>query len=506
MTGLRYIFLIILIPFCLTGVSLQAQDPALEKLRLLEIARPDSIDVVTEESEWTYIADSVAIGDMDTSYFNSGDPESNLLRSAEFGQMEVVKMLVERGVNVDAESSEGVTPLMYASQNGDVEIMKYLLSRNADVNRTPYNDVTALIGAARTGQYEAVVLLLDSGARVDAKDELSLTALMHAAAYNYPDVVEALLRHGADPELGDWYGSRSLMMAAYYNSVESADVLLAYGADPDGKDKWGFTPLMVCARHGDYDMAWLLLDKGADPSLKNNGGMHALAMAVNREDTDMAELLLESGARINQKINSSTNALSLAREEKDSSMISFLVRNGARLNRNPEIYEIRGSFNLNFNGNDFMMGMDAGIAENKYKLYLTSGFLVRPSRVSVLRPENDTLAFQMWERRFVWPFSLGRDFLIHQSGTASFLCRIHLSGALTWGNYRGSSLTPDPRYMLVPGAGISWRDRYVGISFDYQYLPIRVSSISNHRFSMSIIGYFDFRQRVRYTRKDISWF
>jgi len=60
--------------------------------------------------------------------------------------------------------------------------------------------------------------------------------------------------------------------------------------------------------------------------------------------------------------------------------------------------------------------------------------------------------------------------------------------------------------MFMPGAGIFWRDRYFGITFDYQYVPLKVHDISSHRFQLSILGFYDFRSRIRFTRKDISWF
>lgn len=453
-----------------------------------------------------YEADSAGIAKFDTSYFLPGDPELNLIRAAEFGQEEVVRMLVDRGLDVDASTVEGVTPLMYASQSGDLEIMKCLIGKGADVNASPQNKVTPLIGATRSGHYEAVKLLLDSGARVDARDELDLTALMHASAYNYPDIAALLIERGADTEKGDWFKTKPLMMAAYYNCLEAADVLLDLGADPDGKDINGFTPLMIAVQHGDYDLAWMLLDRGANPGLQNAGGLHALAMAVMYGDEDLVELLLESGADINQNINSSTNPLSLARESGDEAMEAFLLENGARPNRSPEISEIRGGLELNFNLDDFMLGFQAGVSEHKYKTYLSTGFMGRLAPVRVLRTENDSVSWQYWEKRYLWPVSLGKDFVFLRRGSEAFGCRIHLTGALSWGSYRGAVLNPDTRILLIPGGGLTWRREFFGISFDYQYAPFRVHDISSHRFRLVFDGFFDFRSRIRYTKKDISWF
>ncbi len=484
--------------------ALAGPEAILENLEGL--AQPDSILNGHPAQRRTYLADSAGLAGIDTSYFLPGDPEFNLIRAADNGQLEVVKMLLERGIFVDASTYEGVTSLMYASQNGDTAVMKCLIAQGANVNARPDNEVTPLTGAVRAGHYDAARLLLDSDAEVDARDELDLTSLMHAAAYNYPETVGLLVDRGANVEKEDWFGTRPLMMAAYYNCLEAADMLLEKGADPNGKDQSGFTPLMVTAQHGDYDMAWLLLDKGADPRLQNEGGLHALAIAVMNGDKDLIELFIESGADINQNINVSTNALRLAKESGNEGMVAFLIENGARHNRRPEVSEIRAALNLNFNGDDFLMGFETGITEHKYKMFLTTGYLGRPAAVRVLRPENDTLSFQFWEKRNLWPLTLGRNFSLSRQGDMGFGFRVHLTGALTWGKYRGSSLNPDLRYLIIPGAGLTWRDKHYGITFDYQYVPIRVHSISNHRFSMSIHGFYDFRSRIRYTRKDISWF
>jgi ankyrin repeat protein len=476
-------------------------------------AQQDSSAVLHEMQELSgpegpgaYLADTLPVGAWDTSYFSAGDPEYNLLQAADYGQAGVVRMLLDRGIDPDARTDEGVTPLMYASQNGDTAVMDCLIRFGADVNAKPDNEVTSLISATRKDQYEAVRLLLKSGAKVDARDELDLTALMHASAYNYPEIAGLLIDSGAGTEKGDWFGTRPLMMAAYYNCMETAEVLLRRGADPNGTDLNGFTPLMVAVQHGDYDMAWMLLDHGANPNLKNLGGLTALAMAVIHDDRDLAELLLESGAKINQNINSSTNVLGLAKEAGEEEMADYLLSNAAHPNRVPEISEVRGGFNLNFNGDDFMLGFEGGVTENKYHTFLTTGFMARPKAIRILRPENDSLSFQLWERRYLWPVSLGRNFTLNRGQKNLVGFRVHLTGALTWGGYRGSALNPGLRFLLIPGAGIFWRQKYFGISFDYQYVPIRVYDVSGHRFTLSFQGFYDIRTRLRYLRKEITWF
>ncbi len=442
----------------------------------------------------------------DTAGLLEGDREFNLIRATDNEQLENVKFLVERGVGVDATTVDGVTPLMYASQNGYIDIMEYLISKGADVNATPYNDVTPLIGAVRTEHYDAAYLLLEAGAKVDAKDELALTSLMHASAYDYPEIADLLIEKGANLEEGDWFGTRPLMMSVYYDCNETAQVLVDRGADLNAQDTFGFTALMIVAQHGDYDMAWLLLDKGADPFMQNKGGLHALAIAVMNNDEYMIELLLEHGASINQNINASTNALSLAKEAKSEEMVTFLVENKAHHNRIPEISEIRFELGLDFNADDFMVGGELGVSENKYNMFATTGFFARPSAIRVLRPENDTLSFQFWERRYFWPITIGKNFTFYRKLDKSAGFKAQLRGGITWGGYRGSDLHPGTKFIMVPSAGLYWRDKIWGLSFDYEYVNYKVHEISNHRFRLSLLVFVNMQKRMKYTRKDISWF
>jgi ankyrin repeat protein len=49
----------------------------------------------------------------------------------EFNRVEVVRVLLEHGANVDAEDSEGRTPFQIASAKGYDEIMKLLSEHGA---------------------------------------------------------------------------------------------------------------------------------------------------------------------------------------------------------------------------------------------------------------------------------------------------------------------------------------------------------------------------------------
>ncbi len=50
------------------------------------------------------------------------------------GQVEVAKILINAGVNIDSRTSEGYSPLFMAVEKGDMEMVNLLLEAGADVN------------------------------------------------------------------------------------------------------------------------------------------------------------------------------------------------------------------------------------------------------------------------------------------------------------------------------------------------------------------------------------
>ncbi|MEZ4838537.1 ankyrin repeat domain-containing protein [Flavobacterium sp.] len=71
------------------------------------------------------------------------------------------------------------TPLCVAISKGEVDVVKKFIEYGADINETT-NGLTPLMYAARYNQVEIIELLLAKGANIKAKDERGFTALNHA--------------------------------------------------------------------------------------------------------------------------------------------------------------------------------------------------------------------------------------------------------------------------------------------------------------------------------------
>ncbi len=95
----------------------------------------------------------------------------------------------------------GAQPLHFAATNGDVELVKLLLDRGAAINAATQDGWTALHFACLRGDEGLVQLLLDRGAVVSMTTKSGLSALSIATSEGDPEIVELLLDRGASGSL-----------------------------------------------------------------------------------------------------------------------------------------------------------------------------------------------------------------------------------------------------------------------------------------------------------------
>ena len=80
-------------------------------------------------------------------------------------QVSVVRLLLERGADINARDATGWTPLHQASYSGAVEVVRLLLENGADVEAKVYDGRTVLQIADDRGHDEIVKLLREYGAK-----------------------------------------------------------------------------------------------------------------------------------------------------------------------------------------------------------------------------------------------------------------------------------------------------------------------------------------------------
>jgi hypothetical protein len=127
-------------------------------------------------------------------------PETpDALRAAvDRGDADVVKHLLERGVDKNAKDNYGQSLVMTAASNHRVDVMASLIAAGADINAANQYKITPLAVAAEQGHLDIVNMLVAAGANVNARDTSGGTALSVAILRGYQEIVAALLAAGTD--------------------------------------------------------------------------------------------------------------------------------------------------------------------------------------------------------------------------------------------------------------------------------------------------------------------
>ena len=203
-----------------------------------------------------------------------------------------VRVLLDHGASVNAKTIDGRTPVYQAASMADaVPILSLLLDKGANANVKTLTGMTPLMAACRTN-IEAARLLIARKADVNARNAANGTALMAAAQTGKPEIVRLLLEKGADPSIRTKRNESALADAATAGNEEAVRLLVNRGAEVNVQDIRGFSPLLYAAASDTIPagVVKLLLDKGADSAAKGDGETAAM-LAAKRGDSDVARML-----------------------------------------------------------------------------------------------------------------------------------------------------------------------------------------------------------------------
>ena len=247
-----------------------------------------------------------------------------LVLALQQGNPAMVVMLIRSGADVDAWNG---SPLLWAAQNGREDMVRLLLDKGAQINRGDTEFKTALAYAKEAGHSAVADLLLARGATMEDHESKAFFAVLGGdraqmevmraegvnvyalAPHGYPliciaakgghvDMAEFLISQGADVNAGHpQLGCTPLHMAAEEGKADMARFLLSKGAKINVTDVTGATPLHKAAGAGHADVAQVLIAGGADVKAVNRKGRTPLAVALERPNNDVVELLRKAGAK-----------------------------------------------------------------------------------------------------------------------------------------------------------------------------------------------------------------
>jgi len=229
-----------------------------------------------------------------------------LMLAAREGHLELTRILLRSGADIDAGAGDGKTALSIAIFNGNYALASLLVDNQADVNKADVQRFTPLFWAVDRRNMETapnfpwmvtadpmplIRRLLDAGAdpnaivnntprgrmREGSPRIVFATSLMRAAFAADLELVTLLLDRGADPKIVSRDGETMLSAAAglafihgYHRGkspeerLQVVKLFVGLGNDVNQPDDYGITPLMAAANDGNIGVIRYLIEAGAD--------------------------------------------------------------------------------------------------------------------------------------------------------------------------------------------------------------------------------------------------
>lgn len=186
-----------------------------------------------------------------------------------------VLVLIEHGVSMEAQDSEGHTALHRALLYNKLSIAEELIKQGADLRWRTTEDETALHLAISGGRYTLVKAILEKGVDYTAMSKTGRTPLIVAIEADFLEVIQWLFkRDDVDKSVGDKRGTTALHVAARQgcNTTVKAWMQLTTLLRPNID---GEVPLHFAAQSGHLDCVESLLEC-TSVDVQDNSGRSAL--------------------------------------------------------------------------------------------------------------------------------------------------------------------------------------------------------------------------------------
>ena len=260
--------------------------------------------------------------------------------ACDYNHVRAVKLLLERGSNIDARDRQGKTAFLRMVEKKQINVVSVLILYKASINeKYGSTNYTALHYACEYGLKEIAILLMNNGANLDAVNSSGLTPLLVACESCHFDVAYLLIENGADKTASNSGGKTALHLACEKGYLKLIKLLIQKGGDTDvydtkfinrAKTKDGFTALHISCYWGYLNVIEELLNHGANMNITSHEGSTPLHIGCLHGHDDVVSYLLRRGGMniIDMVDNNGNNVMHYAARSKSVGVVSLFLDRG----------------------------------------------------------------------------------------------------------------------------------------------------------------------------------
>ncbi|XP_042320382.1 LOW QUALITY PROTEIN: transient receptor potential cation channel subfamily A member 1 [Sceloporus undulatus] len=257
------------------------------------------------------------------------------------GDLEMIKMCLEYGAQIDMKQNDKCTALHFAATQGATAILKLMMSSYSGdepiIDALDGNKETLLHRAALFDHYELAEYLISMGAKIDSVDIEGRTPLLLATSCASWKIVNLLLSKGANVELKDHLGRNFLHLTVLHpgglKHLNEQFLKMKHIKElVTDEDNDGCTPLHYACRQGVPLSVNSLLELDVSIYSKSRDKKSPLHFAASYGRINTCLRLLrdmEDTRLLNEGDKKGMTPLHLAAQNGHEKVVQFLLKKGA---------------------------------------------------------------------------------------------------------------------------------------------------------------------------------
>ena len=223
-------------------------------------AKPSNSSTVREKEFWQAIDERYPAAlegkHIPPKYFKQCKKKITPLNQAILNEdIAMVRLLIEKGADVNYPDKEKDTPLHTAVIVASKEIVELLLESSVDLDRQNNYDRTPLFIAIKNNQYDLVAKLVSKGANKEMKGKIksdgaySYRTPLELAIESCPNIAAYLIQNGVNLYQKGAQGDYPIVDAVWYKREELVDMMHTQGVPLFYPEEVGLTVLHAAASH-----------------------------------------------------------------------------------------------------------------------------------------------------------------------------------------------------------------------------------------------------------------